>query len=139
MASSAETIVISSSSLAPSTPTVRPKAKTKSKKTKADIEAELGEAKVEIAHLRAHAANFDMHSRKLADSQAIVRNDTRKLREAEVLLYWGFEQQEAVLIEAVEKGVELAHAVLEQRYILEQEFKQRWRVAGQVGGSCDTE
>lgn len=37
----------------------------------------------------------------------------------------GFEQQEAVLHEAVTQGIELGHAVLEQKYLLEQEIAEK--------------
>ncbi|KAK5938707.1 hypothetical protein PMZ80_008899 [Knufia obscura] len=136
-----EPVVISSSSPAPPTSTQKPKtkAKAKSKKTKADIEAELAEAQAEIEQLRAHATSFDAHMRQLEEKEMIIRNETQRLREAEDLLKWGLEQQEAVLHEAVEKGIELAHAVLEQRYILEQEFNQRWMVESQSSDSSEDE
>lgn len=43
-----------------------------------------------------------------------------QLRKREQLIEWGFEQQEAVLVEANEKGISLAGAVIEQRILLQQ-------------------
>lgn len=119
--------------------TSKPKAKAKSKKTKTDIEAELARAEAEITQLKAHVTDFDAHFRALRDKETNIRNENERLRQVEDLLNWGFEQQEAVLHEAVEMGIELAHAVLEQRYILEQKLDQKWRNERQVSNGSEHE
>lgn len=43
-----------------------------------------------------------------------------ELKKRKELVEWSFEQQEAVLVEANEKGVSFASAVIEQRILLQQ-------------------
>jgi len=112
-----------SSSPQPATP--KPKAKAQSKKTKADIETELAEAKAEIARLRSSAAELLETRSQLDEEGHVLDNEWQKLEQREALLEWGFEQQEAVLHEAVTQGLELGHAVLEQKYLLEQEIAEK--------------
>ena len=123
----AEAIVASSSSPRPATPIseAKPQAKSKSKKTKADLEAELADVKAELAQLRADVALFNQDKLTLRDKETKLDNERQELKWKMDLLEWGYEQQEAVLHEAAARNIKLAHAVLEQRYVLEQRIAER--------------
>jgi len=110
-------------------PMWEPKTKPRSKKTKADIETELADARAEIARLKTYATEFVEAKSALDEKHTILRNQRQKLEEREALLEWGFEQQEAVLNEAVSQGIELSHAVLEQKYLLERDIAEKWSQA----------
>lgn len=56
---------------------------------------------------------------ELNEREERLKEWEEELKKREELVEWSFEQQEAVLVEANEKGVSLASAVIEQRILLQ--------------------